>query len=159
MSGQFELRCPITYDLGLIRGLVRLFAQHAGLSGGRLENLTLAVNEAVTNVLDHAGAAGTVRATSDDDGVTVEVVDLAGTLLPEHLTTAHVDPTSSHGFGLWVIRCVCDEVTLDHPDGRTRLRMSMRYKPPVPPFVTSFTSDAFTSDAFTSDGDCSGAVS
>jgi anti-sigma regulatory factor (Ser/Thr protein kinase) len=149
MSGQFELRCPVTYDLGLIRGLVRLFAQHAGLSGGRLENLTLAVNEAVTNVLDHAGAAGTVTATSDDNGVTVEVVDLAGTLLPEHLTTAHVDPTSSHGFGLWVIRCVCDEVTLDHPDGRTRLRMSMRYKPPVPPFVRSFTSD----------GDCSGAVS
>jgi anti-sigma regulatory factor (Ser/Thr protein kinase) len=149
MSGQFELRCPITYDLGLIRGLVRLFAQHAGLSGGRLENLTLAVNEAVTNVLDHAGAAGTVTATSDDSGVTVEVVDLAGALLPEHLTTTHVDPTSSHGFGLWVIRCVCDEVTLDHPGGHTRLRMSMHYKPPVAPFVRSFTSD----------GDSSGAVS
>ncbi|WP_336213861.1 ATP-binding protein [Nonomuraea sp. LPB2021202275-12-8] len=147
MSGQFELRCPITYDLGLIRGLIRLYAQHAGLSGGRLENLTLAVNEAITNVLDHAGAAGTVTATSDDSGVTVEIVDLAGTLMPEHLATAHVDVTSSHGFGLWVIRCVCDELTLDHPDGRTRLRMHMRFRPPAASVLSPFEPSDSSSEA------------
>ncbi|MEU7899892.1 hypothetical protein AB0B45_44520 [Nonomuraea sp. NPDC049152] len=31
------------------------------------------------------------------------------------------------GFGLYLIRRLCDEVRLDRPDGHSRLRLHMRY--------------------------------
>ncbi|MEV4360032.1 ATP-binding protein [Nonomuraea sp. NPDC049625] len=55
MNAQFELRCPVSADLGWIRDLIRIFARNTGLTGERLEDLVMAVNEAITNVFDHGG--------------------------------------------------------------------------------------------------------
>ncbi|AQZ61943.1 Putative anti-sigma factor kinase [[Actinomadura] parvosata subsp. kistnae] len=116
MSAEFELRCPISPDLGYIRDLVELHGRHHGLSGERLEDLVVAVNEAVTNVLDHGGRAGVVTARVHEHGITVEISDVGGRLTPEHLKAAHVDPTGSRGFGLWIIQHLCDQVTLEQTD-------------------------------------------
>ncbi|MEV4172756.1 ATP-binding protein [Nonomuraea sp. NPDC049709] len=113
MSAEFELRCPVGPDLGYIRDLVRIHGQHHGLSGERLEDLVVTVNEAVTNVLDHGGRAGLVTARAHEHGITVEILDVGGRLTPEHLQAAHVDPTGTSGFGLWVIQHLCDQVTLE----------------------------------------------
>ncbi|WP_336216281.1 ATP-binding protein [Nonomuraea sp. LPB2021202275-12-8] len=128
MNAEPELRCPITEDLGGLRSTVRTYAEGAGLSGPRLEDLVLAVNEAAANVLEHAGGVGTVTASSDGGGITVEILDDAGTLTPGHLDT-ELDTTTPHGFGLWTIRRLCDQVTLDHPAGHTRLRLRMQGEP------------------------------
>ncbi|NRQ32427.1 ATP-binding protein [Nonomuraea sp. NN258] len=108
----FELRCPINPDLGHIRDLVRIHATHCGLSGDRAEDLALAVNEAVTNVLDHGGQAGLVTVRGHEHGVTVEILDVGGRLTAGHLLAAQLDPAGHHGFGLWVIQGLCDDVGL-----------------------------------------------
>ncbi|MEV4178960.1 anti-sigma factor antagonist [Nonomuraea sp. NPDC049709] len=125
------LHCPITADLALLRARLRDFATIAGLSGPRLDDLIIAVNEATGNVLVHGGA-GTLTARADAVGVQVDVIDDAGTLTAGHLDRMP-DPATHHGFGLYVIRKLCDEVQLDHPAGRSRLRLSMRYAPATSP--------------------------
>ncbi|MEV0618936.1 ATP-binding protein [Nonomuraea sp. NPDC050404] len=119
------LHSPITGDLALLRRQLRDFAAVAGLSGTRLYDLVIAVNEAAGNVLDHGGA-GTLTARADEAGVQVDIVDDAGTLTADHLRLSP-DPDSHHGYGLNVIRRLCDEVTLDHPGGHSRLRLRIDY--------------------------------
>ncbi|MFI7701063.1 ATP-binding protein [Nonomuraea sp. NPDC049480] len=126
MNVDFEVCCPVSPDLGSIRDLVRMHAQRGGLRGERLEDLVLAVNEAVTNVLDHGGAAGLITARGHSGGFTVEVLDVAGRLTAEQVASARIDPTRSHGFGLWVIQHLCDEVTVVQTDLGTLLRLRMR---------------------------------
>ncbi|MGW0805923.1 ATP-binding protein [Nonomuraea sp. NPDC002799] len=130
---EFEMKCPISADLALIRDLIRIHGTHSGLHGSRLDSWVLAVNEAVTNVLDHAGATGQVVARSVGDTITVEVVDTAGRLTPGHLRAARVDPTASHGFGLWVIQQVCDAVHVEQSGRGSRLSLRMRRRPAARP--------------------------
>ncbi|WP_217369397.1 ATP-binding protein [Nonomuraea antri] len=78
----FELHRPI--DLGHLRDLVRIHATHCGLPGERADGLALAVNEAVTNAVDHGGQAGLVTARGHEDGVIVEVLDAGGRLTAGH---------------------------------------------------------------------------
>ncbi|MFB4274561.1 ATP-binding protein [Nonomuraea sp. MTCD27] len=127
------LHCEITRDLGALRTRVRDYAADAGLSGTRLDDLIVAVNEAAANVLEHGGGAGGVLARRDAEGVWVEVVDTAGTLTAEHLHR-RPNPLGRRGYGLWLVRRLCDQVLLDHPGGRSRLRLHMRSRPgPVRP--------------------------
>ncbi|WP_052423111.1 ATP-binding protein [Nonomuraea candida] len=129
MSAEFELRCPISPDLGYIRGLVRLHGRHHGLSGERLDDLVTAVNEAVTNVLDHGGRAGLVTARAHEQGVSVEVLDIGGRLTSEHLRAARVDPAGASGFGLWIIQHLCDQVTLEQTGLGSLLRLHYHTRP------------------------------
>jgi anti-sigma regulatory factor (Ser/Thr protein kinase) len=126
MSVELELRCPVSADLGRIRDLVRSHGRLGGLRGERLDDLVLAVNEAVTNVLDHGGAAGLITARCDAGGFTVEVLDIAGRLTAEHVASARIDVTGSRGFGLWMIQKLCDEVTVERTGGGSLLRLHMR---------------------------------
>lgn len=121
----FELRCEITRDLGALRTLVRDYAAVAGLSDTRLEDLIVAVNEAAADVLEHGGGTGSVLARRDAGGVWVDVLDTAGTLSAEH-PSGRPRPLGRRGYGLWLVRRLCDEVLLDHPGGRSRLRLHMR---------------------------------
>ncbi|GAA3263018.1 ATP-binding protein [Nonomuraea helvata] len=125
----FELRCPISPDLRYIRELVRIHGEHHGLNGEQLEGLVLAVNEAVTNVLDHGGKAGRVTARGHEHGVIIEILDIGGRLTPEHLAAATVDPTGSRGFGLWVIQRLCDDVTLERTASGSVLSLYFRGRP------------------------------
>lgn len=122
----FEVQCPISTDLGLLREVIRVHGHHSGLFGDRLEDLVVAVNEAVTNVLDHGGRAGTVTARGTGDGVAVQILDVAGRLTPEHLAAAHVDPAGTSGFGLWVIQHLCNEVTLEQTREGSLLTLHLR---------------------------------
>ncbi|SEL01652.1 ATP-binding protein [Nonomuraea pusilla] len=130
MGEESELRCPITWDLGLLRERVSAFAADAGFSGPRLQDLVLAVNEAADNVLEHGGGAGAVVLGADGQGIRVDVLDRAGTLTSAHLYRhASAPPPAARGYGLWIIRQLCDEVAVDHPDGVSRLRMYFQAKP------------------------------
>ncbi|WP_080040332.1 ATP-binding protein [[Actinomadura] parvosata] len=131
MVFEFELRCPITADLGLIRDLVRLHGRHSGLSERRLEDLVLAVNEAVTNVLDHGGKAGVVTARAERGQVVVDILDFAGLLTHDHLASAGLDHTASHGYGLWVIQNLCDEVVLERTEHGSLLSLRVRERHPA----------------------------
>jgi anti-sigma regulatory factor (Ser/Thr protein kinase) len=130
MQAEFELRCPISADLGFIRDLIRMYGHHSGLRDPRLDNLVLAVNEAVTNVLDHAGKGGLIIARTTSEAVTVDVLDTAGRLTDDHLTAARtLDQTATHGYGLWVIQHLCDAVHLEQTGLGSRLSLQMRLRP------------------------------
>ncbi|MGN9846333.1 ATP-binding protein [Nonomuraea sp. H19] len=130
MSVAFELHCPIRADLDFIRDLVRLCGRYVGLTGERLEDLVLAVNEAVANVLIHGGKAGLVTARSTRDELAVEVLDVGGRLSRDHLAAAELDPTRPHGFGLWLIQYLCDKVELEHTGLGSLLSLHMRLPAP-----------------------------
>ncbi|MEU1722874.1 ATP-binding protein [Actinomadura sp. ATCC 39365] len=128
MGESFGLHVPIGANLAHLRGLVSAFALEAGLDRQRVERLVLAVSEAAGNVLEHAQAPGTVSARSDEDGVTVHVIDERGTLTYAHLNRVPAWPPQ-RGMGLWMMQRLCDRVTLDHPDGRSRLELFVRRAP------------------------------
>ncbi|MEV4068630.1 ATP-binding protein [Nonomuraea fuscirosea] len=116
---------PISLDLAALRDLVCHHARQAGLSPQCAGDLALAANEAVTNVLDHAGGRGWVRIWADDGFLTVEVVDLAGRLGPG----ARLDEppqAGPRGYGLWVMRRLCDEFAITQQSGSSRVRLRMR---------------------------------
>ncbi|MCK2215783.1 ATP-binding protein [Actinomadura sp. ATCC 31491] len=130
MSDLLELSLTISTDLAAVRAILRDYATAFGMAAKRVELLVLAVNEAVTNVLDHGGAGGRLTARAEGQGILVEVVDDGGTLRAEHLRRQPAaNPTS--GMGLFVIRTVCDRVDLDHPGGHSRLRLYMDFAGPV----------------------------
>ncbi|GAA3582937.1 hypothetical protein GCM10022419_075840 [Nonomuraea rosea] len=129
MGDSLGLSISISADLAAARNLVRDYATAAGMPADRADLLALAVNEAVTNVLDHGGEGGTLNACVDGPGITVEVVDNAGVLRSEHLHRTP-GPHPTRGMGLFVIRRVCDRIQLDHPDGRSRLRLFMGFSAP-----------------------------
>lgn len=108
---------PITDDLSALRGLVRSYAARAGLAGVRLQDLVLAVNEAVANVLDHAHGEGHVQAWHDDRFVTVEVRDSLGQLVPSHADAGDPGVNTMRGRGLWLMRQLCDEVRITRDAG------------------------------------------
>jgi anti-sigma regulatory factor (Ser/Thr protein kinase) len=130
LSDLLELSLPAGTDLAAVRAVLRDHALTSGMTARRVELLVLAVNEAVTNVLDHGGEGGRLVARAGDKGMVVEILDEGGTLLPEHLRRLPArNPTS--GMGLFIIRSVCDRVDLDHPDGHSRLRLYMDYAGPT----------------------------
>lgn len=116
---------PISHDLAALRDLVHQHGQRAGLRSQRGDDLALAVNEAVTNVLDHAGGRGWVRFWADDAFLTVDVVDRAGRLGPEARPDER-PPAGPHGYGLWVMHHLCDEVVITQDSGTSQVRLRMK---------------------------------
>ncbi|PRX59047.1 histidine kinase-like protein [Nonomuraea fuscirosea] len=93
-----------------------------------MQDLTFVTNEAATNVLQHGGAGGALIAWSDDVGVCLEVVDAAGALSEADLSL-EPDLAAGHGVGygvgLWLIRRLCDEVSIEGVAGSARLRLRL----------------------------------
>ncbi|MBB5085308.1 ATP-binding protein [Nonomuraea endophytica] len=123
---------PVSDDLAGLRLLVDTYARRAGLASRQREDLKLAVNEAVTNVLDHAGGRGEVRLRIDDEHLTVDICDKAGLLAPDAFPAQlpEIDGLArkpgSFGVGLWLMRQVCDEATITQQAGESRVSLRMR---------------------------------
>ncbi|MCA2222952.1 ATP-binding protein [Nonomuraea aurantiaca] len=130
MISEFRLQWPITRDLATLRECVHAFGFGAGLTGQRLQDLVFVANEAATNVLQHGGAGGALIAWSDDVGVSLEVVDAVGALSEADLSL-EPDLAAGHGVGLWLIRRLCDEVSIEGVAGSARLRLRLRRQAPA----------------------------
>lgn len=107
--------------VGAIRSSITAYAGATGFTGTRLDEIRLAVSEAVSNVVMHAyrGEPGKVR-------VTARVVDGALWVLIADDGVGNNIPTSRPGlgWGLALITDACDEFTLaDRPEGGTEARM------------------------------------
>ena len=102
MRDQQPCRWPISSDLAGLRRHLYHHTDRAGLAGTRRDDLVPAANEAVINVLEHGGATGTVSIRHDAQALTVEVVDAAGRLRPEHARRERPGPGAVRGFGLWL---------------------------------------------------------
>ncbi|MEV4473265.1 ATP-binding protein [Nonomuraea sp. NPDC049504] len=120
MSADFRTHWEITPDLARMRANVELFGVACGLKGDRLQDLLIAVNEGMSNALEHGDMPGTVTLFERQVGVGVEIVDSGNSLHAGHLTL-EPSPDAKRGMGLWIIRRICGEVRIDHPGGRSRL--------------------------------------
>jgi anti-sigma regulatory factor (Ser/Thr protein kinase) len=112
-------------NLAAVRGFVSARATDAGLPPERVGDLLLAVNEAATNSVRHAGGQGVLRIWRDDAAVVCEVRDrgridelLAGRLRPASV--------GEGGHGLWMANQLCDLVQLRTRRSGTVVRMHMR---------------------------------
>ncbi|MFC7646487.1 ATP-binding protein [Streptosporangium lutulentum] len=124
MTGDHGQQWPIDEDLTALRERLLQRATQVGIRGERLDDLLLAVNEAVINVLEHGGGAGTLSISQDETYLTVDVTDAAGHLASRHIPRQR--PTGTvRGFGLWLMSQLCDEFTIQQIAGRSRVRLRM----------------------------------
>ena len=120
--GADELR--VTVDrLQEARGLVRRRAHDAGL-GERADDLILAVNEVLSNSINHAHDEGALRVWDEPDGLVCEVRDsgrIPGALVGrEEPAVGQVG-----GHGVWLVNLVCDLVQVRSSEAGSTVRMKM----------------------------------
>jgi anti-sigma regulatory factor (Ser/Thr protein kinase) len=105
--------------LAAVRRAIGSFAIDAGLSGSRMEEIVLAVNEITTNAVIHGRPPAAVRAWRTENEIVVEVTD-AGDGIRDALAGQLMPPTASGGGrGIWLARLLFDAVEVRNGTGCT----------------------------------------
>lgn len=123
---KYLLHAPINSDLETLRARLRAVGRQAGLAARRVDDLVIAVHEAVLHVLDKGAGRGSVHAWQDHHSLTVQVVDEHG-LPREESIPEQPSWSDAHNARLWVMRQACDELSIDLRPGLTlvQLRLSL----------------------------------
>ncbi|MCA1727038.1 MAG: ATP-binding protein [Actinobacteria bacterium] len=125
--------------VGAVRHVFHALGVLSELPPGALEDLKLAVSEAVTNAIGRQGeTAGEVRITAsrEGDGVSVEVADSGPAMNPSLLEDPDpAEPSSQEfsfesGLSLPLIRGLVEDLDFDAPgEGGLTVRFSVRGEP------------------------------
>lgn len=112
--------------LSASRSLSRWVAQRCGLSSERAQDLTLAVDEVVTNAIEHGPGAAQQSMWSEGGSLICEVTDRGAGIPDLPAALAAPEPDAHRGRGLWLARQLCDRVAIDPgPQGCT-VRLHIR---------------------------------
>jgi serine/threonine-protein kinase RsbW len=136
----FTLHVPSsTENLAMIRDFVASIGAKAGFDENEVARITLAVDEACANVIEHAYSSDdtrvvTIRGTLDADDLIFDIIDNGRGFEPAAIRQAGVDELvkqrKSGGLGLRLIRAVMDDVKYQiTPGEKNELRMVKRLKP------------------------------
>ena len=139
LEQKFTLHVPSsTQNLALIREFVNNVGAQAGLGDDDVAKLELAVDEACTNVIEHAHRGDlskdvVVRAEFDEKTLRIEVLDSGAGFDPATLPDADVGRLvhehKSGGLGYRVMKTLMDEVSYEiRPGADNRLRMVKRLR-------------------------------
>jgi serine/threonine-protein kinase RsbW len=138
----FVLHVPSSTDnLAMIRDFVARVVEKAGFDEKEVMKLSLAVDEACANVMEHAyGGSATkgpvrVRMTFDADQVIIEVADTGKGFDPAQIPVKDVEQLirerRNGGLGWRLIRSVMDEVQYQIvPGEKNELRMTKKIRKP-----------------------------
>jgi anti-sigma regulatory factor (Ser/Thr protein kinase) len=109
-----------------LRHVVASRVREAGLTGERLDDFVVAVNELLTNAVRHGGGLGRVALWRQDRDLVCEVSDAGAGLAEPRLE--HVRPAGDQpgGWGLWLARELTDSFQLTTGVGGTTVRVSSR---------------------------------
>ena len=110
-----------------LRHSVASCASGAGLSGERLEDFVVAVNELLTNAVRHGGGTGRVTLWRTGGTVVCEVTD-SGRGMPASRRRPPRQPAGNQpgGRGLWLAAELTDALEVDSGAGGTAVRVSVR---------------------------------
>jgi serine/threonine-protein kinase RsbW len=108
-----------------LRHAVASRAGKAGLTGQRLDDFVVAVNELLTNAVRHGGGAGHVALWCDPATVVCEVTD-RGPGMPTEWTprTGRPAPDEPGGWGLWLADELTDSIEVTSDGTGTVVRIS-----------------------------------
>lgn len=98
------------------------------------DEMLLALDEAATNAILHGSDGGgpvEVAVRVGDAWVEASVLDHGPTEPPRPRSTT--DRLSGGGWGLWLLRCLVDEVRLERVEGGTRVTLRRRIRSPSRP--------------------------
>ena len=113
-------------DLVLVRQFVASHARTAGLSGGRLNDLVLAVHELATNSMRHGGGGGVLRAWQADAALYCEIRD-HGRISDPLAGRERAPELLAGGRGLWIVNHLCDLVQVRSSPTGTVVRVQMAF--------------------------------
>jgi serine/threonine-protein kinase RsbW len=116
------------FDRGQVTELRHTFAScaaAAGLTGQRLDDFVLAVNELLTNAVRHGGGRGELRLWLADDTLVCEVADGGLGIGADHLANHdRPAPDTAGGWGLWLADQLSDTMVVMTGPGGTTVRIS-----------------------------------
>ena len=112
-------------DLYPVRSFVASWAERAGLTPERINDLVLAISELAANSLYHAGGGGTVQVWQTPEELICQVADSG--LITDPLARHRLPPHDLlNGQGLWLVNKVCDLVQARTGRTGTTTRLHMR---------------------------------
>ena len=129
MSGSLKDRLSVANDtrhLMAVRDFASRMARQGGLSPEEVHKIVLAIDEAVTNIIEHGynkGEQGTIEIEAEWEQSRFQVVirDSARVFNPESIPAPdmaeHVKAGRKKGLGLFLIRQIMDEVRYRYKDG------------------------------------------
>jgi anti-sigma regulatory factor (Ser/Thr protein kinase) len=119
-------------SLYAVRAAVAAHASAAGMPEGRIRDVVLAVHELAANAVRHGAGQGRVQLWITGDGIRCEVTDTGA---PPTGAGDHPDARSrdaaqwpaEDGHGLWLVRQVADQASLDSGPSGTVATVSFRF--------------------------------
>ena len=96
-------------SLRLARQFTAGRAVAAGLTGSRIEDLVLAVDELASNSIRYGGRHGTLRIWHEDETLFCEISD-AGRIADPLVGRVRPTGTTVGGYGMWMVQQLCDLV-------------------------------------------------
>jgi anti-sigma regulatory factor (Ser/Thr protein kinase) len=114
--------------LGVVRGAIERFAALVGFDEEECRWITLAVHEALTNVIRHAyhnryDQPVELRLRERDMGIEVVLVDHGTGVKPEQMSGRDLSDVRPGGLGLHMIREIMSETQYLPMEGRNELRL------------------------------------
>lgn len=136
---KFTLCVPSsTAYLYLIREFINNIGQHAGLEEADIAKLELAIDEACTNVIEHAYGSDTskellVRATLNAEAMNVDIIDTGRAFDPNSVQSEELErlvaERRSGGLGVRLIKSLVDELKYHiEPGIQNELRVTKKLR-------------------------------
>ncbi|MEU1603583.1 ATP-binding protein [Micromonospora matsumotoense] len=108
-----------------LRHSVSSCAHSAGLTGQRLDDFVLAVNELITNAVRHGGGQGWLRLWRRPGHLVCEVSDHGNGMSEQQLDDrSRPAPDTAGGWGLWLARELSDAMQVESGTAGTTVRIS-----------------------------------
>ncbi|MFR9780194.1 ATP-binding protein [Micromonospora sp. MS34] len=108
-----------------LRHSVTSCAHVSGLSGQRLDDFVLAINELITNAVRHGGGQGWLRLWREDGELVCEVADHGHGISAQRLSDRNRPaPDKAGGWGLWLARQLSDTMAVESGEAGTVVRIT-----------------------------------
>ncbi len=120
------VRCVRRGTLSVSRHALTAFAAQAGLAGRQLHTFVVAANELITNAVVHGGGTGWLRLWVTGHRLHCEVADAGPGIPPGRRVDRLPAADQLNGRGIWLVRRLCDDLTIDTNRHGTTVRVSVR---------------------------------